>query len=96
MPTMTTVIKPVRVWAFMLWRTAASNAVRGFPQRDLLYFEDADLLRKVQESGWRTMYRADAAAVHQWRRFASHSDHHMCLFCVSEIRHFNKCCWRVW
>lgn len=82
--------------AFMLCRTAALNAVGGFPQRYFLYFEDADLSRKAQESGWRTMYCPDAAAVHQWRRSAHHSYHYMFLFCVSAIRYFNKCCWRVW
>lgn len=81
--------------AFMVCRTHILKALGGFDARFFLYLEDADLSRRVQQSGWRTMYCPDALVLHEWRRDAHRSYRGTLLFCASAFRYFNKWGWRV-
>jgi hypothetical protein len=51
--------------ACMLARRDALQAVRGFDERYFLYWEDADLCRRLRAGGWHVRYVPRAAAVHQ-------------------------------
>lgn len=82
--------------AFMCCRTAVLRQVGAFDDRYFMYFEDADLSRKIQKAGWRTMYCPDAVVTHQWRRATHSSRLHMFYFCVSAMKYFNKWGWRIW
>jgi GT2 family glycosyltransferase len=81
--------------AFMVCRTDLLKQLGGFDGRFFLYLEDADLSRRVQESGWRTVYCPDAVVLHEWRRDAHRSFRETLLFCASVFKYFNKWGWRL-
>ncbi len=59
---------PVVDWvsgACFLARRAALDEVGGFDPRYFLYWEDADLCRRLRARGWRTRYAPRARAVHR-------------------------------
>ncbi len=51
--------------ACFLARRAALEEVGGFDPRYFLYWEDADLCRRLRARGWRTRYTPRALAVHR-------------------------------
>jgi GT2 family glycosyltransferase len=48
----------------MLVRRDAFVQVGGFDPRYFMYWEDADLCRRLRSAGWRVRYRPDARVVH--------------------------------
>jgi GT2 family glycosyltransferase len=50
--------------ACMLVRRDAFDQAGGMDERFFLYWEDADLCRRLDELGWRTLYLPDAEVVH--------------------------------
>lgn len=51
--------------ACMLARREALARVKGFDDRYFLYWEDADLCRRLRNAGWETRYMPGATAVHE-------------------------------
>lgn len=47
-----------------LVRREAFEAVGGFDERYFLYWEDADLCRRLRAAGWTTRYRTDSLVTH--------------------------------
>lgn len=80
--------------AFMVCRTEALRQADGFDRRYFLYFEDADLSRKLQAAGWETLYCPDAAVIHDWQRDAHKSLRGMLQFMQSGWRYFRKWGWQ--
>lgn len=81
--------------AFMFCRTHTLKEVGGFDPRFFMYFEDADLSRKFQVHGYRTVYYPFVNITHLWER-ASHKSAKMALvFIVNGIRYFNKGGWKL-
>lgn len=79
---------------FMLCRTDVLKSVGGFDDRYFMYFEDFDVSRKIQNSGFRTIYYPYATVTHKWER-ASHKSFKMTwVFIVSMCRYFNKWGWK--
>lgn len=56
----------------MLVRRAAFEQVDGMDERFFLYWEDADLCRRLGEKGWRTVYFPGATIVHAGGRSSIH------------------------
>ncbi len=81
---------PFASGAFMFCRTAVLKQVGGFDERYFLYFEDADLCRKVHEVGYRTVYYPEASVIHQWERAAHKSWRMSWVMLVSAVKYFNK------
>ena len=81
--------------AFMTCRTRVLKAVGGFDRRYFLYFEDADLSRKVQMGGWQTLYCPEAVVIHEWQRAAHKNLQGMIMFMMSALRYFNKWGWKL-
>ncbi|MCA1584385.1 MAG: glycosyltransferase family 2 protein [Acidobacteria bacterium] len=50
--------------ACMLLRREAFDAVHGFDERFFMYWEDADLCRRLGDAGWKTMYHPRVAVRH--------------------------------
>jgi N-acetylglucosaminyl-diphospho-decaprenol L-rhamnosyltransferase len=50
--------------ACLLVRREAFNQVGGFDERYFLYWEDADLCRRLRNAGWSIRFRPDARVVH--------------------------------
>jgi GT2 family glycosyltransferase len=82
--------------AFMFCRTEILKAVGGFDKRYFLYFEDADLSRKVQDYGYRTVFFPDVSVTHVWERLAHKSLHGSWLFVQSAYRYFWKWGFKLW
>ncbi len=51
--------------ACMLAKREALNAVRGFDERFFLYWEDADLCRRLRNRGYHVRYVPGATAIHR-------------------------------
>jgi GT2 family glycosyltransferase len=58
--------------ACMLVRRTAFEAITGMDERFFLYWEDADLCRRLGNSGWRTVYFPGATIVHVGGRSSIH------------------------
>lgn len=85
---------PFLTGAFMFAKTDLMLALKGFDERFFMYFEDADLSRRVQNSH-RTVFCPDAKVVHRWER-AAHKDIKWALvFVQSAFRYFEKWGYRV-
>ncbi|MBI3974099.1 MAG: glycosyltransferase family 2 protein [Chloroflexi bacterium] len=56
--------------ACLLGRTAALRPAGGFDPRYFMYFEEADLCRRLRANGWQTWYEPAAIAVHHGSRSA--------------------------
>jgi GT2 family glycosyltransferase len=59
--------------ACMLVRRDAFDQVGGFDERFFLYWEDADLCRRLREAGWRTVYQPGVAVHHVTGRSSRHA-----------------------
>jgi GT2 family glycosyltransferase len=82
--------------AFMFCRTEVLKAVAGFDERYFLYFEDADLSRKVQEHGYRTVYYPNVFVTHAWERLAHKTWLGTWLFLKSAYKYFRKWGFKWW
>lgn len=82
--------------AFMFFRTEILKAVGGFDERYFLYFEDADLSRKIRDFGYRTVYFPDVSVTHSWERLAHKTWRGAWLFILSACRYFSKWGFRWW
>jgi GT2 family glycosyltransferase len=70
--------------------------VGGFDARYFMYFEDADISRKFQRLGYRTVCYPHVAVVHTWER-ASHKSLRMALVLIANgYRFFSKWGWRLY
>jgi GT2 family glycosyltransferase len=69
--------EPVEVdWvsgACMIVRRSAFDAVGGMDDRFFLYWEDADLCRRLLSAGYRTVYFPSVSAVHEGSRASRHA-----------------------
>jgi GT2 family glycosyltransferase len=76
--------------AFMFCRTQVLKEIGGFDERFFLYFEDADLSRRVQNHGYRTVYFPEVSVTHAWERLAHKSLYGSMMFVQSAYRYFRK------
>jgi GT2 family glycosyltransferase len=82
--------------AFMFCRTQVLMELGGFDEQFFLYFEDADLSRRVQNHGYRTVFFPDVSVTHVWERLAHKSLHGSWLFVQSAYRYFRKWGFKLW
>jgi GT2 family glycosyltransferase len=80
--------------AFMFCRSEVLKSLGGFDERYFLYFEDADLCRRVQETH-RTMYCPAATVTHFWGRAAHRSWIFSWIFVQSAWRYFRRWGWKL-
>jgi hypothetical protein len=82
--------------AFMFCRSQVLKELGGFDERFFLYFEDADLSRRMQNHGYRTVYFPEVNVTHAWERLAHKSLHGSLLFAHSAFRYFRKWGFQWW
>lgn len=75
--------------SFMFCRTDLLKKVAGFDPGYFLYFEDADLCRRVQKTH-RTVYNPSVSVVHYWKREAHKNWLFTYYFICSAFRYFNR------
>lgn len=76
--------------AFMLTRKKNLMEVGGFDSRYFMYFEDADLSRKFQKAGYKTIYYSKVKVIHLWQRGAHKSKKLAFVFISSMWKYFCK------
>ncbi len=76
---------------FMLWRTAALQALGGFDDRFFMYMEDADLSRRGLKLG-KLMLLPHVTVTHAWEKASGKSGHFLKIHLQSMRRYFAK--WR--
>ena len=77
---------------FLVTRTNYIKKIGGFDERFFLYFEDADLTRRLKEFG-RTVYNPHIQVLHEWKRESSKSYKMFIISLKSMIKYFNKWGW---
>ena len=75
--------------AFMFCRSNVLKQQGGFDPRYFLYFEDADLCRRIQQTH-RTVYYPMTAVTHYWQRSAHKQWKVSWIFIQSAWRYFNR------
>jgi len=80
--------------AFMFCRSDVMKDLGGFDQRYFLYFEDADLCQRVQQTH-RTTYCPDVTVTHCWQRGAHTSLAGTREFIRSGYLYFQRWGWRL-
>lgn len=75
--------------AFMFCRTDLLLKLGGFDNRYFLYWEDADLCRRVQKTH-RTVYDPSASVIHYWKRDSHKKWIFTCYSICSIFRYFNR------
>lgn len=85
--------KPVRIenatGCFMLLRTDLLKKIGGFDEGYFMYFEDADLARRVNEVS-KCVYYPNAIVNHVWGRESKRNLKLMCVHIDSMCRYFRK------
>jgi len=80
--------------SFMFFRKSVLDKVGGFDEDYFMYFEDADITRKVAEIS-RTVFYPHTSVIHLWQR-DSHKDIKLFFISlVSTAKYFNKWGWRI-
>lgn len=77
--------------ACLLARREALEATGGFDTGFFMYFEDADLCRRIREAGWRIRYTPEATIVHRGGVSASRVGRRLLLsYRESQLRYYRK------
>lgn len=76
---------------FSMVRTAALKKVHGYDRRYFMYFEDADLSRKLRQYG-DLVYHPGMHVYHAWKRDNVRSAKGMRIFLTSMVKYYRK--WR--
>lgn len=79
----------------MLFRRDILQRLGGFDERFFLYFEDADLTRRVNciSEAW---YCPEAVITHRWVRASAHSGAMFRVLLESARLYFDKWGWKLW
>jgi N-acetylglucosaminyl-diphospho-decaprenol L-rhamnosyltransferase len=62
---------------FVAFRPEAFRSVGGFDERFFMYYEDADICRRLARSGWKTILQPATSVVHDAQRASRRSRQHM-------------------
>lgn len=87
---------PFMTGAFMLCRTQPLKQVGGFDPRFFMYFEDADLSRKFQRAGYKTVYYPHVSITHLWQRASQKRIRMAMIFILSGMKYFHKWGWKLY
>jgi|WetSurMetagenome_2_1015567.scaffolds.fasta_scaffold241727_1 GT2 family glycosyltransferase len=86
---------PFMTGAFMFCRAQVLKKVGGFDPRFFMYFEDADLSRKIQNEGYKTVYYPYVNITHRWQRESRKSLKMALVFIISGMKYFHKWGWKL-
>ena len=79
---------------FMLFRKSVLDKINGFDENFFLYLEEADITRRVNQAGFKSIYFPYATVTHKWARGSHHSLKLTWINIKSAIYYFNKWGWR--
>ncbi len=72
---------------FMLFRSDAFRAARGFDERFFLYYEDVDLCRRLRRLGHSCVFQPEASVIHDARRASRRNLRLMGIHAASAVRY---------
>ena len=75
---------------FMFFRTNVLSKLDSFDERQFMYFEDADITRRVLKKGYRTVYNPRFRVIHKWERASMKSLKFTLIAIHSAFRYFWK------
>ncbi|MBB5264823.1 hypothetical protein HNP82_001962 [Catenibacillus scindens] len=91
----TVMIRPAKVMSctgcFSVIRTSVLKKVHGYDRRFFMYFEDADLSRRLRAYG-DLVYHPGMHVYHTWKRDNTKSMKGVCIFLRSMVKYYRK--WR--
>jgi GT2 family glycosyltransferase len=87
---------PFMTGAFMFCRMDVLKKVGGFDPRFFMYFEDADLSRKLQAEGCKTVYYPYVSITHLWQRESQKRLKMALIFMISGVKYFQKWGWKLY
>jgi GT2 family glycosyltransferase len=73
----------------MVIRKAAIDAVQGFDERFFMYWEDADICRRLRQHGWKIVYFPMAKIYHHTGASSDTAQ-------LASIFHFHKSCYLLY
>jgi N-acetylglucosaminyl-diphospho-decaprenol L-rhamnosyltransferase len=76
--------------ASLMVRGRAFHQIEGMDERFFLYWEDADLCRRLRDRGWLTVYHPGASVTHLCGRSSRASTQSIVAFHQSAYRYFRK------
>jgi GT2 family glycosyltransferase len=85
---------PFITGCFMLFRKSVLDKIGGFDENFFMYLEDADITKRVNQTGFKSVYYPYASATHKWARGSHHSIKLTWINIKSAIYYFNKWGWR--
>lgn len=85
---------PYITGCFMLFRKSVLDKVGGFDENFFLYLEEADITRRVNHIGFKSVYYPYASVTHKWARGAHKSIKLTWINIKSAVYYFNKWGWR--
>ncbi len=75
---------------FLLFKTESFINLKGFDERYFLYMEDADICRKIDETGGKKVYYPEEEVTHIYRKGSNKRIGLFFTHIVSAIKYFNK------
>jgi len=87
---------PFMTGAFMFCRTHVLKKVGGFDPQFFMYFEDADLSKRFQNEGYKTVYYPYVNITHLWQRESQKRLIMALVFMISGMKYFNKWGWKLY
>lgn len=75
---------------FFAARTSVLREMRGFSREFYMYFEDADLSRRVKSAGYDIIFYPHTGVYHDWHRDNTHSAKGISRFLNSMMKYFKK------
>ena len=80
--------------SFMLIRRKILEKVDGFDENIFMYFEDADITRRIGEIS-KTVFYPHTRVIHLWERGSHKNIKYFIIVLVSAIKYFNKWGWKI-
>jgi GT2 family glycosyltransferase len=79
----------------LLRRTAVENSGGLFDPRFFMYWEDSDLMQRLQDSGWRLATNPEARAVHLYEHSGKKGQMISAGWPIYEAKHFSSPFWKA-
>ena len=80
--------------SFMLFRKNILEKIGGFDENFYMYFEDADITRRISEIS-RTVFYPYTSVIHLWERGSHKNIKLLIISLISTVKYFNKWGWKI-
>jgi len=80
--------------SFMLFRKNILEKIGGFDENYFMYFEDADITRRISEIS-RTVFYPYTSVIHLWERGSHKNIKLLIISLISTVKYFNKWGWKI-